>query len=190
MEELRYLVTSVALTVERHERGFADLKDRVGSMESKLEAGIRAAARYPIDGRTETIDRLAIVIVRGAIDFPSNPQEQTTEFLRIASLITDTEMALLKLIYETQVDLKPPGPTRSREEWLLNIQQRWARINTTHPPDSEGWMHRKSACVRLQSYGFLEQTERTKTGVGSETGQAPYALLPLGKEFWEYARPT
>jgi hypothetical protein len=145
------------------------------------------AVRFQTDGRRETIDRLAIVIVRGAIDFSSNPQEQTDEFLRIAAQMTESELELIRIIYERQAALSQAyGLAQDRTQWLHNVNRQWADMNRLHPQGSEGWMHRKSALVRLQSYGFLEQVERNITAEGSEVGQSPYALLPLGKEFCDY----
>lgn len=125
---------------------------------------------------------MAVVIVRAAIDLTEKPQEQLTEFLRIASQITDSEIAL------PRDNWRPPSQIQSREMWLYNVQRLWAQMNKTQPPSSERWVHQKSVCVRLQGYDFLEQGERSLTAEGSKVGQAPYALLPLGKEFCDYIR--
>jgi len=185
-EEFHLLVESVVLTVQRLDRGVDRLKERMDIVEQRIEMGLKAAARFPSDGRPETIERIAIVIVRGALDFTEKPQEQTTEFLRISAQLTDAEVEFLKIVYMSQGGLAPPGKIESREMWLYNVQRHWAEMTKMHPSKEEAWMHRKSMCVRLQSYGFLEQVERTMTAEGSEIGQAPYALLPLGKEFCEY----
>jgi hypothetical protein len=187
LREVHYLLESVVLEVKRHDCKVDSLQDRV----SRLEAGIQAAMRYPTDGRNETIRRVAIVIVRGAFTFPENPQEQTDEFLRIASQITDSEISLLRVICESQAGLaKVLGKVYSPEIWLSQIQRLWGEMNAMHKPSPEQWMHRKSALVRLQGYGFLEQVERVSTAQGSEVGQSPYALLPLGRDFCDYTNPA
>lgn len=116
LREIRYLLETVVLEVKRHDSEVDSLKDRF----NRLEAGIQAAIRYPTDGRNETIRRVAVVIVRGAFTFPDNPQEQTDEFLRIASQITDSEVSLLRIIVNPRLD----WPRR----WANSICPRCGRI--------------------------------------------------------------
>jgi hypothetical protein len=162
-----------------------DLEERV----ARLEGGLKMALRLPTDGSRETFERLAVVVVRGATIFAGNPQEQTNEFLRIAAQITESEVRILRQMYEFQGGLSgQAGHSFNQENWLRNVQLQWGQMNKKYPPGDE-WMMRKSALVRLQSYGFIEQIRGGGTSERSELGQSAYALLPLGRDFHEYSMP-
>jgi hypothetical protein len=187
--EAGFLLETVVSTVKRHERFFDAIHGRLGNIETRLDEGLRVALRYPNDGSQATLERLALVIVRGAIDFEGNAQEQTSEFLRVASQITESETLVLDQIYEFQEGLsRQEGHVVNQSNWLGNVAHAWGAMIRKYTATPIQWMHRKSALVRLQSYGFIERIPGNPTGEGSELGQAPYALLPLGRDFYEYSR--
>jgi hypothetical protein len=188
--ESEFLLKSVVLMLKRHDKTIGEFHDRFARLETRVEQGLKTALRLPNDGSVATLERLAIVVVRGAMDFGSNPQEQTNEFLRIASQITESEVAMLSRLYEFQEGLsRQSGHSVNQGNWLMNVMNGWVNMNRKYPPTSDQWMHRKSALVRLESYGFVDRVPGSPTSEGSEMGQAPYALLPLGREFCEYIRP-
>jgi hypothetical protein len=198
-EEQNLLLETVVLTVERHERALNEMKelsnstgDRLAAAEDRLlqlEAGLRDAMSYRTNNDRGKINMFASIIVRGALDFRSKPIEETAFFLSIAAQMTSAEVEILQAIYEAQKDIPRPGERGTTpSHWLQLVQNGWSAMKRKMPSYGSGWMRVKSACVRLQSYGFLEPIERNPTAEHSSLGDVPYALLDLGREFCEYAR--
>jgi hypothetical protein len=96
---------------------------------------------------------------------------------------------MLGRLYEFQDGMsQQAGHSHAQGNWLSNVGIAWVNMNRKYLPASDEWMNRKSALVRLESYGFIERIPGNPTSEGSEMAQVPYALLPLGREFYEYVR--
>ncbi len=179
--------------LQRFERLVADIQ---GS--SLLRQALGATQRTA--DRTK-IERIGQILLNGALQWPQGDEErelkqqQLAEFIRIAEILTDTDVLVLRAIYSTQlplisryreiVGLDPSRAAASEADWIHAVFQIWkdTQFLTENQPLSFFNVH--SALIRLESQGLIVGT--TSQTVVAQVTTTPYGLLELGAMFVESA---
>jgi hypothetical protein len=131
--------------------------------------------------RTEDcVKRLAAVVVSG-IGHPEDPEELVTEFLRISTVLTETDVLILR----AAASLPPNTGSDENQSWRNSVFAGWTRVVGDLKASGISEMTYRSALVRLQALGLAEAMD---PGFGG--GRAPYEVLELGRHYLGYLQAS
>jgi hypothetical protein len=181
-ENTAYLVEVLISEFRALEERVGELKDEahLSFVKTELPGLLLEAYRRTRETRSrERIRRIGKIVVHAVEVGPSKPGDVAEEMMRIASEVSDEEVAVLREIYDAQVkDLAKYGRPDINEvngSWKLLISQHSLFSGTDI----------QSICAKLQSFGLVTMVERIPTMLDLYT--TPYGLLSRGREFIEYA---
>ena len=172
------------------------LKSDIGARVFRQSAG--AADRTADPGKVKRIARL---LLYGALSSggEKNDQllvQQVSEFTRIAEILTDTDVFVLRAIYLSQRaviekyrELNGLGgdslDRRLQDEWAQAVFAQWKETSFTDPSRFVRFVDVLSALPRLEAQGLIGRT--TSQVVTADISSTPFGLLDLGALFVEQA---
>jgi hypothetical protein len=173
VETFAYLVVTDLNLLGRH-------IDDLSNPNRNLALFLQGANKARVADNADKVRRLAQVVLNGVVS-ENDPEEKVNEFIRFAAELNETDIHVLKVLYDRQSGFNP----KFVAEWAQNVR----RSMHDYPiPDSSGGtmddQYVRSAYARLQALGLAVQLG----GTASDTSPAEqhYALLKLGKEFFQY----
>jgi hypothetical protein len=130
----------------------------------------------------ERIRRLAKILVTAAEIGPSTSPDQIEEFLQIATVTTELDIAVLREIYSVQFKSLSESQVGRIGKDIVN--DLWK----SSPPIIDGVLDGdiQSCCATLQGFGLVERIDRNDFKLGPD--KTPYALLKRGAEFVHFIR--
>jgi hypothetical protein len=181
LENQAYLLDTVVSLVSAHDEKLKDNSDRLGRLEDATSfcLGYVGPTTSP-----EKLGYFASIVVSGALIFHEQPLEQTDEFLRIANSLYPTDVMVLRElgVFQSSQTAGYVGDSQIISEMQMAWPSLLARLRESEISDAS----RKSALVRLQSFGLVERLEPNITA--TSPGDTPYILLEMGKQFLDYLR--
>jgi hypothetical protein len=172
IEELKYLQLQVG-----------QLKDEQKEFLNTEGIGLLAeAAKRASETRDrDRIRRIAAVFAHGVENAGAVAIPEAEEFMRLAVLLSDTDVLVLREFVRRQAGLEERARKLGR---TLREEANWAWRENKPVFDglSEGDL--QSACSRLQAFGLVVRVDRIDTALG--VNEIPYALVRLGEHFAEY----
>jgi hypothetical protein len=179
--------------MQRIEQFMADLRG------SSLFRQAQGATQRTAD-RTK-VERIGRILLNGALRWPQTEEERElrrqhlAEFMRIAEILTDTDVLVLRAIYKTQLPLilkykeilkdDPPRAAASEADWIQAVFQVWKETQFLSEGQPLSFFNIHSGLIRLESQGLIGRT--TSQTVVAQVTTTPYGLLELGALFAEYA---
>jgi hypothetical protein len=112
---------------------------------------------------------------------PGQPSDLADELIRIASELSDAEVAVLRDIYEVQVRALAKYGRPDIDE----VNNSWVQLMSARHVFTGNDI--QSICAKLQSFGLVTMVERKMTALDLYT--TPYGLLSRGRAFIEYVAP-
>jgi hypothetical protein len=127
------------------------------------------------------IKRIAAILIHALEWGPRNPSDYTEEMMRVATVLDDTDVEVLRQIVKAQ-----KGHLGSRGSLDLNAANELWKQN---PPSITGFSLADitSVCSKLESLGLLVRVERRDDLFGLDTAGLPYGLLKKGLDFVTFA---
>ena len=200
IEELRFRDKRLD-EFEHHIRQFEEF---IGEPRGRLLLKQAAGATQRTADHTK-IDRIGRTLLNGALQWPKTEgerelaQQTIAEFTRIAEILTDTDVLVLRAIYEAQSplilryrELAVDDSTRAmavESDWIQAVFATWHNVQFSANGTPLGFFNVHSALVRLESQGLIGRA--TSQTVAAQTPTAvtttPYGLLELGAMFVERA---
>lgn len=201
------VLAAVLIDLKRHEERIEEfstkairvtewLKSDTGARVFRQSAG--AADRTADPGKVKRIARL---LLYGALSSggEKNDQllvQQVSEFTRIAEILTDTDVFVLRAIYLSQRaviekyrELNGLGgdslDRRLQDEWAQAVFAQWKETSFTDPSRFVRFVDVLSALPRLEAQGLIGRT--TSQVVTADISSTPFGLLDLGALFVEQA---
>jgi hypothetical protein len=157
-----------------------------------LEALVRSdrEAKFLVEGgrrardasSLEKVLRLSQVVVSGVLA-SEDPNEKVSEFIRFAAELNETDIHVLSVMYTLQHQFN----SKEVPTWASEVRR---VMHDREITDKDGNVmddqYVRSAYARLQALGLVVQFG----GTASDTspGEQHYAILTLGKEFYQYLR--
>jgi len=142
----------------------------------------------------DRVRRIAAILGHAIEAGPAKPASTAEEMMRIAMLLSDQEVLILRTLHDGQIATYNPHQGRvSREE----VNDFWRLTDPGHR--SYGEPEHKTLrqfpagklngiCAKLQSLGLVAQVERNNFKLGPDV--VPYGILSNTVEFVEYVRST
>jgi hypothetical protein len=201
------VLSAVLIDLRRHEEKFEDFYSKLnefaesaktvdGSRAVRQSAG--AAERTADPGKVKRIARLLLNGLLSASRAADNQLRvmHVAEFTRIAEILTDTDVLVLRAIYRPQKPLIEKyrelvlGREQSEErllqdEWFQAVFAAWKETVFSAENGTIRFVDVHSALQRLEAQGLICRT--TSQVVASDITSAPFGLLDLGALFVEQA---
>ncbi len=201
------VLSAVLIDLRRHEQKFEDYHSKLNSfMETARTDDGSRAIRQSAGAAERTADpgkvkRIARLLLNGLL--PTNGAEDNqlrvmylAEFTRIAEILTDTEVLVLRAIYGYQKPLieKYRELVRGREQsqerllqddWFHAVFAAWKETEFSTENGTIRFIDAHSALHRLEAQGLISRT--TSQVVSSDITSTPFGLLDLGALFVEQA---
>jgi hypothetical protein len=142
----------------------------------------------------QRIRRIAAILAHSLEAGPSKSTEIAEEMMRIAMLLSDEDVLVLRTIYEGQNASYNSSQGRVGFEAANDF---WRLLDPTHRRVNEPELtHLRSLsygalqgiCAKLQSFGLLAQVNRNNSKLSPDL--IPYAILTKAVEFVEYVRTS
>jgi hypothetical protein len=166
---------------------------------SLLQQSLGASQRTADPSKLERIGR---ILLNAALRWPRTDderelkQQEVAEFTRIAEILTDTDVLVLRAIYDVQSGLveryrETLGNLGTSQEgdleasWIQQVFESWKQTKFFQGKQALSSFNVRSALIRLESQGLIGATH-SQTVVAQITS-TPYGLLELGKSFVESA---
>jgi hypothetical protein len=147
------------------------------------------------------IERIGRILLNGALQWPQTneerelSQQRLAEFMRIAEILTDTDVLVLRAIYKVQsplisqyreiVGTNPSLAATTEASWIQAVFQTWGDTQFLAEGQPLSFFNVHSALIRLESQGLIGST--TSQTVVAQVTTTPYGLLELGAMFVESA---
>lgn len=147
------------------------------------------------------IKRIGRILLNGALQWPRTDEEQElaqqhlAEFTRVAEILTDTDVLVLRAIYDAQSSLilrykeifgnDPARAAASEADWIQAVSMIWKDTQFLIDGQPLSFFNVHSALIRLEAQGLIGRT--TSQTVPAQITATPYGLLELGAVFVEYA---
>jgi hypothetical protein len=174
-DELKYRGEQIERLITTSEEHRQFMEDRMpGLLLDTLQKAENVRAK-------ERITRMARILTRAAEFGPTKGADYFEELERIATNLTEVDVAVLREIVEAFA-------------WMLGewgrmrrtvVLQKWpvAKLKALKLTDGDVL----SSCYKLESYGLIERMEdRSKNNLSNEP--SPFGLLSKGKDFTDYIR--
>jgi hypothetical protein len=164
-----------------------------------LRQAVEAAQRTADSAK---IARIGYILLNGALRWPEDENRQQliqmemAEFTRIAEILTDSDVIVLRSIYDLQepliekyreiiqrIDAGQSGASES--EWIQSVFLIWKDTKFLFAGQPISFLNVHSALIRLESQGLIGRA--TSQTVVAQITSTPYGLLELGALFVEYA---
>ena len=199
------VLSAVLLDLRRHEEQINEclvkanrfvewLKTELGGDLFRQATGIADRTVDPAK-----ISRVGRLLLNGSAssDDPNHDQillQQTSEFLRIAEILIDVDVLVLRAIYAQQKALvckyreltearDNPNERQLQDEWSHAVFAAWKETRFTRPDGLIRFIDVLSALQRLEAQGLIGRT--TTQVVTADIASTPYGLLDLGALFVE-----
>ena len=185
---LIYLGEAIVDDVRRLYRLNDDMKRRLQSMLDSpqfAEAVANATLHATRTNVKERLKRLAHVISNG-IREGDLAHENLDDMMRLAVILTDNDVKVLKIVYEMQRDLFSPESLRNQRGFRSNlIMRRWQEWWGQHIGDysGEGLLEFMNSSARLFGEGLVIQIQKS---FANSPVQDDMELLLSGKRFYEH----
>ena len=194
-ENVRYLLDAVAADLRDLIDEFREQKEKIASIEDAVkgprfsELLTEAAMQATRTASRRRIERLAHVVVSGAVTYPSVGMDVAFDFERHCVELTDADVLLLGFL----ADRQPPagrGGYFDSGAWAEQIRLGWLNLPRT---SGGGYMgvseiDARSSFVRLQSRGLVCQLSWGHISAGN--GSDPYAVLDEGRTFLKFLKES
>lgn len=156
-----------------------EIRTRIESEEFRV--GMASASLQALRTTQESrLRRMAEILASGVEKGELRP-EVTDGLMRAAAELQDSDVEVLKKIYEAQASLLI-SRERLSSDWGQQVALGWS--NRFGFLDSENWVGARSSLARLQSMGFIQDVRTNMVSTG-ELRTQPFGLLPEGKRFIE-----
>jgi hypothetical protein len=201
------VLAAVLIDLKRHEKRIEEFSTKATQFTEwlKTDPGVRvfrqstgAVDRTADSGKVERIARL---LLNGALlsDGEENDQllvQQVSEFTRIAEILTDTDVFVLRAIYVKQGAVIEKyrelhglgGESQDRQlqdQWAQAVFAQWKDTSFSDENQSIRFIDVLSALPRLEAQGLVGRT--TSQFVSADISSTPFGLLDLGALFVEQA---
>jgi hypothetical protein len=200
-EGISEVLSAVLIDLKHHEAKFEDCFAKLKKFTdwAQCDRGSRAvrqsAGAVSRTADPRKVERIARLLLNGALlsDGTENDEFriiQLAEFTRIAEILTDTDVLVLRAIYSSQKALiekyRELEPEREQseerqlqDEWMQAVFQQWKATVFS----SIRFIDVLSALPRLEAQGLIGRT--TIQVVSADIASPPFGLLDLGALFVE-----
>jgi hypothetical protein len=185
-ENLETLGEATEDALNRVEKNLQDQGVAIDEIRKRIESdefreGMASASLQALRTTQESrLRRMAEILATGVEKDELRP-DLTDGLMRAAAELQDSDIELLKKIYEAQAGLLS-SRQRLTSDWGQQVALGWA--NRFGFLDSENWLGARSSLARLQSMGFIQDVRTNMVSTG-ELRTQPFGLLPEGKKFIE-----
>jgi hypothetical protein len=200
-------LAAVLIDLKRHEKEIEAFSTKANRFTEwlKTDAGARvfrqsagAADRTADPGK---VGRIARLLLYGAVSSGRDEDDQllvqqVSEFTRIAEILTDTDVLVLRAIYQSQRAVIEKyrelnglgGDSQDRQlqdQWAQAVFAQWKETSFTDRSRFLRFIDVLSALPRLEAQGLIGRT--TSQVVSADISSTPFGLLDLGALFVEQA---
>lgn len=195
IDELRFrdkTIEDFKRDMQKFEAFVAEIKGAILTRDA-----VEAAKRTADIGK---IARIGYILLNGALAWPDKDDQQMlkqmemSEFTRIAGILTDVDVVVLRSIYEVQKPLIEryreivTGTDSEQNEnlesaWIQSVFQVWKETKFWSAGRPLSFFNVHSALIRLESQGLIGRA--TSQTVVTQITSTPYGLLELGAQFVE-----
>jgi DNA-binding Lrp family transcriptional regulator len=201
------VLSAVLIDLRRHEEKFEDFNSKLNEFaESAKTVDGSRAVRQSAGAAERTADpgkvkRIARLLLNGLLPASRAADNQlrvmhVAEFTRIAEILTDTDVLVLRAIYRPQKPVIEKyrelvlGREQSEErllqdEWFQAVFAAWKETVFSAENGTIRFVDVHSALQRLEAQGLICRT--TSQVVSSDITSTPFGLLDLGALFVEQA---